>query len=115
MVESDLIYHLELTFDGNLLSCLKDKTIKLWQTESGQMLQSIQFDYQVFCAKTLNDDLIAVVLNIGEILIHDLNQMKTIKHCALNSRHIYRLNFLSDGSLLTGHFDGQINLWKIFE
>ena len=51
-------------------------TIKLWQTETGELLKSCEFKHIISCVQTLNDDLIAVALLNGQIQIYDLSIMK---------------------------------------
>ena len=109
------IFFLELTLDGNLLSCSYDKTIKLWQMETGLELKSIKFDHPVCCVKILNGDLIAVALSNGEIIIYNVNKMHFVKSISFSSSSIYRLELLSNGNLLSGSGDGNIVLFKIFD
>ena len=111
---SDGIYHIELTLDGNLFSGSLDKTVKLWQIETGKLLKSIAFEHQVNCVKTLNEDLIAIGLQNGEIKLYDLSKGETIKTIPAHNT-IFKLNFVSNTKLLSGSRDGEIKLWKIFE
>ena len=113
---SDIIYYLELTSDGNLMSCSRDQTVKLWHIESGEMMESIKFDSNVCCVERLNNNLIAIALSNGEILIYNINQMNYVKRiCSTNSSCVYRLVFLSNGNLFSAFRDGKIMLLKIFD
>jgi len=78
------------------------------------MLKSIKYDHCVYCVKTLNEDLIAVSLENGEIEIYDLNKNEKIKTIK-DSSFVFRLNLLPNGFLLSGSEDGYIKSWKIFD
>ena len=114
---SSPIFCLDLTLDGNLLSCSSDKKVKLWRIETGTKLKSTKFEDSVFCVKMLDDDLIAVGLSNGKILIYDLIKNKIVKTILTenNTSGISRFNFLSNGNLLSGSYDGAIRKWKIFD
>ena len=107
--------YLDINSDDNLLSCSTDKTVKLWQIETGEMLKSIQFDHPVYCVKALNESLIAVALQTGEIQINNLIKMLMVNNILAGSPFIHCLNLLSNGSLLSGSGNGEIKLWQIFQ
>jgi WD40 repeat protein len=108
------VYFLELTSNnGNLFSSSRDKTVKFWQIETGEILKSIQFDHPVYCVKELKENLFAVGLGNGEIQIYDLNEIKNIKTISAHSSFVYRLKVLSNGNLLSGSKNGKIKLWEV--
>jgi hypothetical protein len=110
------ISYLELTKDSKLLSSSIDKTVKLWQIETGEELKSIEFDFYVYCVKTLNEDLIAVALGKGKIQIFNLSKMKQIKTIKAHSSTVFRLIYLSsNGNLLSSSNKGDVKLQKIFD
>ena len=111
------ICNLDLTSNGNLLtSSSSDKTVKLWQIETGEILKSIQFQYEVFCLRTINENLIAVGLENGKIIIFDLNKMEIIKEISKrNLTDIYCLHILSNGNICCGDTAGRICLIDVFE
>ena len=110
-----MIRNLQLVSNGNLLSCSDDKTVKLWQIETGKMLKSIEFNYQVYCMRVLNKNLLAIGLQNGKIKIYDLSKKETVKTIRAHSKYLYRLNVLSNGNLLSGSYNGEIKLWKILD
>ena len=112
---SDTIYFVNINSNGNLLSCSMDKTLKLWETETGEMLKSTEFKHQIFCIKILNEDLVAVGLQNGEIIIFDFNASIIINRFRSQSSCVNRLYLLSDGDLISGSIDGQLKIWKIFD
>ena len=115
---SDKIYSLELTSDGNLFSCSEDKTVKLWELETGELLKSIDFEHPVNCIKVLNDALIAIGLGdyqTGYIIIYNLYDKKIHKQTRSFPIYIYDLYLLPNGNLLSGWENGFINEWKIFD
>jgi WD40 repeat protein len=112
---SDAIYYLDPTSNGNLLSCSFDRTIKLWNMKTGELLKSIQFEYPIYHVKMLCEDLIAIGLGSkskGEIIVYNLNKMFNVKIIAAHSSNVHSLNFLSNGDLLSGSLKGDIKLWK---
>ena len=112
---SRVINHLELTADGNLLSCSDDQTVKLWQTETGQLLNSIKFDDVVKCIKSLNEELISFSLKNGQIHIYNINKMETLKIISAHESECYRLYLFKNGVLLSESIYGEIKLWQIFD
>ena len=115
------INYIDFTSDGNLFSCSKDGTIKVWQLETGKMLKSIDLKRVVSCVKLLNDDLIAVGLENGDLLIYDLKTNKTL-HCLYSCNReearwhsVNCIYFLSNGNLLHGCRSGGIRLFKLFD
>ena len=112
---SDLVYYLELASDGRLFSCSSDRTVKIWQIETGEELKSIQFDHRVYCVQSLNQNLIAVGLQNGEIEIYDFIIMKNIKTISAHSTYVHRLLLLSNGNLLSCSRDDEIKYWKLLE
>ena len=112
---SHSVFYLELTLGGNLLSCSSDKTVKLWQIDTGKELKSIKFDSSVYCVKILNKDLIAVALLNGEILIYNFNKGHYVKSISTsNSSYVYRL-LLSNGNLLSASKNGNITQNEILK
>ena len=107
---------IELNSNDNLLSCSEDRTIKLWQIETGQLLKSIKFDQIVNNIKSLNQDLISIALENGNIQIYNYHKMEIVKTIQAHSSYVYRLYYLSnDGHLVSGSEDGEIKMWTIFE
>jgi WD40 repeat protein len=109
------IYYLELTSNVNLFSCSEDKTVKLWNIETGELLNSIQFKYPVNCIQLLNDDIIAAALENGEIELYNLKKKQKIKSFLAHLSYVYRMHFLSNGYLLSGCGNGEIHLRKMLE
>ena len=101
--------------DDYLLVKCSDGGVFVWQIETGNLLKSIQFEYDVKCAKVLNEYLIAISFSNGEIKIYDLNKMKVIKSFTAHSTFIYRLHLLSNGNLLSSSEKGEIKLWHLLE
>jgi WD40 repeat protein len=112
---SNIVRYLKLTSKGDFISCSEDKTVKLWKKETGQLLKSIQFDQPVNFVQKLKEDLIAVALQNGEIHIYNLVKIEKIKTIQAHSFGAFRLNFLSNGNLLSGSEKGEIKQLKIFD
>jgi WD40 repeat protein len=114
----DTIFDLNITLNGNLLSCSEDQTIKLWHIETGELLKSIEFQHPVNCVRVLNEDLIALGLGnyeTGYIIIYNLTKMEIVKQTRSFLIYVFDLTLLPNGNLLSGSGNGFINEWKIFE
>ncbi len=112
---SDTVYNLELTSEGNFLSCSSDQTVKLWQIETDKLLKSINFNESVICVKMLTGNLMAIGLENGEIEIYNISKEETVKTISAHSSYLFQVKYLSNGNLLSGDGKGEIMLWKIFE
>jgi WD40 repeat protein len=112
---TNTIRFIDFSSNGNILSCSKDKTIKLWQIETGEMLKSIQFEHPILCVKALNEYLIVIGLENGEIQIYNFERLQIMKSIMFNSSFIKRIHFLSNSDIIVGFGNGSIKLVKIFE
>ena len=112
---NDKVNYLELTLDGNLLSCSSDATVILWQIETGKMLNLFKFEHPVYCVKSLTNELIAVALDNGQIQIYNLNKKETITTFSAHKSRVNYLHLLKNGDLLSGSSDGEIKLWKMID
>ena len=112
---SNYIFNLDLTSDGYLFSCSTDKTVKSWRLETGELLKSIQFEHPVYYVKTLNEDLIAVALENGDIQIYNFNKEEIVKTILAHSFPVLCLNLLKNGDLLCESAQGEMKLFKMLE
>ena len=87
---SDNIYCLELNSNDSFLSFSEHQTVKLWQIDPGELLNSIEYDQPVNNVKRLTEDLIAIALENGEIQIYALNKMKNVQ---AHSSHFFFTKF----------------------
>ena len=85
-------------------------------------MESINFDNPICCVIKLNDDLIGVGLQNGDIVIYNTKRLKSIKrisaHTEINQFRqgsVIQMYLMSNGCLLSGSKNGEIKLWKIFE
>ena len=114
---SDMVRYLEVTSDGDLLSCSDDKTVKQWDIETGELLETFKFNHSILCVKALDDDLIAVGLQNGEMQLYSRDKMQNIKSVSFNNTtFIKRIHLLpTNGNFLIGLGNGEIKLVKIFD
>ena len=113
---SDYVCYLELTSDGNLLSFLfDDETVKLWQIETGEMLDIIYFKDPVYCVKILNEHLLAVGFEDGKIHIYNFKNKKIVITIPAHHLAVWKLLLLKNGCLLSLSDDGEVKLWKILD
>ena len=75
------------------------------------MLKSVQFDYPVDCIKRLNEDLIEAALFNAQIVIYDLNKMKSVKTISAHTKLVKTLYLLSNGDLFSVSNNGNIKLF----
>ena len=111
---SDTIYSLKLANDGkNLLSCSQDKTLNIWNLESGRLESNHSFENPVYCVEILDQNLITIGLGNGEVIIYDLNKSKiTKKILKISSVAINQLKLLKNGEFLVGFGNGDINIYN---
>ena len=109
---SDNIYCLELNSNDSFLSCSEHQTVKSWQIEQGELLNSIEYDQPVNNVKRLTEDLVAIALENGEIQIYDLNKMENVHSISAHSSFVNRISLLQNGNLFSGSEDGNIKLWE---
>ena len=107
---------------GYILSYSLNKIIKLWHLETGELLESINFDDPICSVIKLNDDLIGVGLQNGDIVIYNTKRLKSIKRISAHTEinhfrqgSVIQMYLMSNGCLLSGSKNGEIKLWKIFE
>ena len=117
---SNTIYYLEeMALNDYLLSCSEDKTVKLWNMKTCEMIQSIKFEYPVYCVKFLFKKLIAVGLGNdkkgGEIIVFNFEKLKKIRSIQNPNSFIYQLHILSNDNLIGLTGKGDIKLWKFLE
>ena len=86
---SSSIMFSELNSNDSFLSCSEHQTVKSWQIEQGELLNSIEYDQPVNNVKRLTEDLVAIALENGEIQIYDLNKMKNVQ---AHSSHFFLPN-----------------------
>ena len=111
----ETILYLEFTLDGNLFSFSWDQTVNIWELKSGNLLKSIHFEYVVNFVQTLNDELIAVAFENGEIQIYNYRKEEIVKTISAHGSNVSRLYLLKNGHLLSGSTNGDIKLWKLLE
>jgi len=107
---SNLICCLELISNEFLLSCSEDQTVKLWNINTGEVLNSIDFDHRVYSIKLFNNDLLSVGLGNGEIIIIN-NRLERIKCVSLYATLICQIHLMTNGDLLIGS-ENEIKLFN---
>ena len=108
---SNLICSLESITNEFLLSCSEDQSVKLWNVNTGECLNSIDFDNRVYSIKLFNNDLVAVGLGNGDVIIIN-SQIEKVK--VISSAHeslICQIHLMMNGNLITGS-EMDIKQWK---
>ena len=79
------------------------------------MLDTIQFEHNVFCFKILNEDLLAVGFDNGQIQIYNLNNKEIVITIPAHQSPVEELLLLKNGCLLSKSIDDEVKLWKILD
>ncbi len=87
---------LDFTLNMYLFTSTKGKTVQIWQLEMRKMFKLIQFDQPDRRIKYLNNELIAVGLQNGEIQIYNIVKIELLK--SISTR--FFMNFLHSFSII---------------
>jgi WD40 repeat protein len=110
---SDKIYTLSVLPNGNYVSGGKDGMIKIWDSTTDKLLQTIQADAGIIYALfALSNRRLASGHESGVIKIWDLDTGSCLRMLSGHSNQISSLSSLSNGYLVSGSFDYSIKIWN---
>ena len=79
------------------------------------MLDIIYFKDTVYCVKILNEDLLAVGFDNGQIQIYNFKNKKIVITIPAHHLAVRKLLLLKNGCLLSQSRDDEIKIWKILD
>ncbi len=108
------IYALTMLGDGRLASGSKDKSIKLWDVQTGQCVQTLQGHSSWVRALTLlGDGRLASGSYDKSIKLWDVKTGQCVQTLQGHSNDVNALTMLGDGRLASGSADKSIKLWDV--
>ena len=111
----DVIFSLDLTWNGNLLSSSADKTVKEWDLMNDKCVKTLSFDYSAHYIKAISKNLIAIWLLNGFLIIYDWNARKELQKFKVDSQFVGSFSILSNGNLLTSIGKNGVKLWHFLD
>jgi WD40 repeat protein len=111
---SDIIFNLELTNEGNLISCSVDKNIKFWDIEKNTCLKSIKEYGRVFSILYMkeNDHLICGLGKSGNIDVWNISNSDYIGAFIGHNDIVRCLKLLKNKNLVSCSDDKTIKIWN---
>ncbi|MBD2344218.1 WD40 repeat domain-containing protein [Anabaena subtropica] len=112
----DAVWSLVLTSDGKtLVSASADKTIKVWNVDTGKVISTLQGHTDVVRAIALTSDGKTLISGGGDnkIKIWNLQKFHLKRTLISASVPVWSVAISSDGqTLVSGHEDGSIRIWN---
>ncbi|MBS1988024.1 WD40 repeat domain-containing protein [Candidatus Dependentiae bacterium] len=100
--------------DGRLVSCSKDKTIKIWDLDTNRCVAILEgHTSSVKCIKRLNDGRLVSCSNDNTIKVWDLNTNRCVATLEGHTDWVNCITQLDDGRLVSGSDDGTIKVWDL--
>jgi len=115
---SDSVQCVDILSDGRIVSAAWDRTIKVWNLNSGQCKQTIMnavHSGSVLCMLVLANDIL--VTGSDEtcyiIKVWDLRTKKLVKTLIGHQGIVSCLSSISDDKICSGSWDGTIKIWNL--
>lgn len=101
---------LEQLKDGSLASGSADKTVKIWNVKTGDLLKTVKLDAKVYVLGLLSDGNLACLVK-DKFVVINTNTYKIV--VSVEGERFNRLVVLKDGhSVALGQTDGNISIWN---
>lgn len=103
----------QLDKDFDLISCSEDKTIKIWNLETGECHRSLgNHEHVVYDVKWISNEKIISCSADYTIKVWNYKTGDCLKTIKCNS-YALRLKKLSNDEFISGHFNGEIKFWNL--
>ena len=110
---SDVVLQVLFMPSERLVSCSRDKTIKIWNVKDGkELFQLIGHTYTVFSIVTLPNGLFASGSADNTITIWDLEERKEMHTIKAHSGSVLSLRVLKNGNFASYSLDDTIKIWR---
>ncbi len=99
--------------NGNLISSSWDKSIKIWNPNSGQLIKTLNGhnDY-IMSVVVLSNNTAASSTRSGQLFIWDINNGTILYNLNTSLYQILNLVCLQNGNLAAGAYGKQVEIWN---
>ena len=110
------IWEMAVHPNGNLISSSWDKSIKVWNPNTGQLIKTLSGhnDY-IMSVVGLPRNRIASGTKSGQLFIWDLNNGTILYKLPTNLYQILNLICLPNGNLVAGAYSKQVEIWNPYD
>ena len=113
---TDSVQCVDMLSDGRIVSASWDKTIKIWNLNSGQCKQTLKDSVNkgiVMCMLILPNDILVTGSGDDIIKVWDLKINKLVNTLIGHSGVISCFSTISDDTICSGSWDGTIKIWNL--
>ena len=108
------VWSLAVLSDGRLATGSEDRTVRIWDVESGKQLQVLEgHERAVWSLVVLSDGRLATGSEDRTVRIWDVESGKQLQVLGGHGGPIFALAVLSDGRLATGSEDRTVRIWDV--
>ncbi len=108
------VYCMAVLPDGRIISGSNDKTLRVWDAESGQCLNTLSgHTSYVSCVAVLPDGRIISGSNDETLRVWDTESGQCLKTLNGYSGPVYCVAVLPDGRIISGSYDKTLRVWDV--
>lgn len=113
MLKSSHVTFQKLTNYSKVISGSFDRTVKIWEAESGECLQTLKTMHPVQSMKLLFKDQLVVGLANGTLKMFNLSNEECSKAIKAHTFAISCIESLGNNQIATGSNDQEIKIWNL--